>query len=65
MLVDSNGDIKITDFGRASIVGNDAAVATLSLMGAAHWLAPELLGTTGSDEDKIPQFSSSVRQNPD
>lgn len=41
ILIDNNGDVKITDFGIAVAVAEDTLTRTNTLMGSVHYISPE------------------------
>jgi len=51
VLVDETGRARLTDFGRAKVIGA-AGYSTQTLAGSAAYMAPELFLSTNVDVDK-------------
>lgn len=63
LLLDKNGDVKITDFGIAKIVGIPADKTSLTgehIVGTPHYMAPEQIETPATVDHRADIFSLGV-----
>lgn len=49
LLLTSNGDVKLCDFGVSAQLDNSEAAKTLTKIGSPNWMAPEVIQATGTD----------------